>query len=238
MHTEEFILIPKRMFLSHQPVKNKILENPNYEQKAAQLSLFQRNQSEKPQKEEEPVETMSSVYENKEATKEETSEPVSEDSEIEPILKKQKISQFESIISELEPMEKNKIKRSEILLEHIMQSDVISIGGNDVLHINKEPLGVKVSTFLYNLQQSTKKIDIKKYSKILTALDISPHLVANTYAKQILENSSESEQEFYPSREKLRSSGSKSNPTGDYEETSDETTDKKESSQKKWSFFS
>ena len=92
MHTEEIILIPKRMFVSHQPVKNEILENPNYEQKAAQLSLFQRNQSEKPQEEEKPVETMSSVYENKEATKEETSEPVSKDSEIEPILKKQKIS--------------------------------------------------------------------------------------------------------------------------------------------------
>ena len=76
------------MFLSHQPVKNENLENPIYEQKAAQLSLFQRNQSEKSQKEEKPVETMSSVYENKEATKEEISEPVSEESEIEPILKK------------------------------------------------------------------------------------------------------------------------------------------------------
>ena len=79
---------------------------------------------------------MSSVYENKEATKEEISQPVSKDSEIEPTIKKQKISQFESIISELEPMEKNKIKRIKILLKHIMQSDVISIGGNDVLHIN------------------------------------------------------------------------------------------------------
>ena len=57
------------MFLSHQPVKNEILENPNYEQKAAQLSLLQRNQSENPQKKEKPVETMSSVYENKESTK-------------------------------------------------------------------------------------------------------------------------------------------------------------------------
>ena len=206
------------------------MENPNYEQKAAQLSLFQRNQSEKPQKEEKPVETMSSVYENKEATKEEISEPVSEDSEIEPILKKQKISQFESIISDFEPMEKNKIKRSEILLKHIMQPDVISIGGNDVLHINKEQLGVKVSTFLYNLQQTTKKIDIKKYSKIVSALDISPHLVVNTYAKQILENSSESEQEFYQSQEKPRSSGPKSTPTRDYGETSDETTEKKDQS--------
>ena len=61
----------------------------------------------------------------------------------------------------------------------------------------------------------------------MTALEISPHLVANTYAKQILENSSESEQEFYPSRERPHSSGSKSTPTRDYEETSDETTDKK-----------
>ena len=139
------------------------MENPIYKQKAAELSQFQRNQSEKPQNEEKPVETMSSVYENKESTKEEISEPVSEDSEIQPILKKQKISQFESIISELEPMEKNKFKRPEILLEHIMQSDVISIGGNDVLHINKEPLGVKVSTFLYNSQQTRKKIDVRKY---------------------------------------------------------------------------
>ena len=46
-------------------------------------------------------------------------------------------------------MEKNKIKGSGILLEHIIQSDVISIEGNDVLHINKEPLGIKVSTFPY-----------------------------------------------------------------------------------------
>ena len=198
---------------------------------AAQLSLFQRNQSEKPQKEEKPVETMSSVYENKEATKEEVSEPVSEDSEIEPIVKKQKTSQSESIISELEPMEKSKIRRSEILIEHIRQSDVISIGGNEVFHINKQPLGVKVSTFLHNLQQTTKKIGIKRYSKILTALDTSPHLAANTYAKQILENSSESVQEFYPSREKPRISRSKSTPTRDYEETSDEMTDKKETSQ-------
>ena len=114
-------------------------------------------------------------------------------------------------------MEKNKFKRSEILLQHIMQSDVISIGGNDVLHINKEPLGVKVSTFLYNLQQTTKKLTLKKHSEILTALDISPHLVTNTYAKQILENLSEGEQEFYPSREKPHSSGSNSTPTRDYE---------------------
>ena len=71
---------------------------------------------------------MSSVYENKEATKEEISEPISEDSEIESILKKRKISQFESIYLNLNQWRKIKIKRSEILLEHIMQSDVLSNG--------------------------------------------------------------------------------------------------------------
>ena len=61
MHTEEFICIRKRLFSSHQPVKNECLENPIYEEKAAQPPLFQRQQYEKPQKEDKPVETMSGV---------------------------------------------------------------------------------------------------------------------------------------------------------------------------------
>ena len=98
-------------------------------------------------------------------------------------------------------MNKNQIKRSKIILDLINQSETVTVESNDVLHVNKERLGIKASTFLYNLQQPTKKIDIEKYSKILIALNISPHLVANTHAKQILEASSESEQEFFPSRE-------------------------------------
>ena len=47
----------------------------------------------------------------------------------------------------------------------------------------------------------------------MNALDVPHHLVANHYAKQILEFSSESEQEFYPSREEASSSsGSRSVP--------------------------
>ena len=144
------------------------MENPIYEQKAAQLSLFQRNQSEKPQKEEKSVETMSSVYENKEATKEEISEPVSEDSEIEPILKKQKFSQFESIMCELEPMEKNKIRRSEILLEHIMQSDVISIRGNDIISefiSMKSNWALKFLLFCIICSKPKKNLTLKSFQK-------------------------------------------------------------------------
>ena len=43
MHAEEYVLIPKRMFMSKQPLKNEILDNPAYRNKAAQLTLMQRD---------------------------------------------------------------------------------------------------------------------------------------------------------------------------------------------------
>ena len=43
MHAEEFVLIPKRRFMSKQPLKSEILDNPAYRNKAAQLTLMQRN---------------------------------------------------------------------------------------------------------------------------------------------------------------------------------------------------
>ena len=144
-------------------------------------------------------------------------------------------------------MNKDQIKRSKIILDLINQSEAVTIESNDVLHVNKETLGIRASTFLYNLQQPTKKIDIEKYSKILFALNISPHLVANTHAKQILEASSESEQEFFPSREQPSQqefsstgeqfSGSKQTRKK-YKEETDQTPDKEETSRKMWSFFS
>ena len=208
MHTEEFILIPKRKFASHQPVKKEVLDNPLYKQKAAQLSLLQRNQSismEKPEKALEPVETASKAIETAEEEKEKT-EPMSEDSEIEPVVKKQRKGEdFDSILLELEFMIKNQIKRSKIILDLINQSETVTIGSNDVIHVNKETLGIKASTFLYNLQQPTRKIDIAKYSKILIALNISPPLVANTHAKQILEASSEKETRAFPKQRTTQS---------------------------------
>ena len=43
MHTDEFILIPKQMFLTKQHQKSEIIENPQYKNKSIQLSLMQRN---------------------------------------------------------------------------------------------------------------------------------------------------------------------------------------------------
>ena len=60
-----------------------------------------------------------------------------------------------------------------------MQSDVICFEGNDELHINKEPLGVKVSTILCNLQQTTKKLALKITRKFWL-LSIYHHIYLQT----------------------------------------------------------
>ena len=200
MHAEEFVLIPKRMFLSKQPTRTEILDNPIYKQKAAQLSLLQRNN---------PTD-----FESKEATEQENNKTnivkkrkrrrtssvdlkselddgnesvqsfFSDDGEIEPSLKKRQ-SDFDSIMSEVELMEENKIQRAEIILNKILSSETVSIEDpSGFLYIEDKPMRVKVSTFLYNLQQPTKKIDLAVYTNILHELKIPPHSVSNTHAKK------------------------------------------------------
>ena len=96
-------------------------------------------------------------------------------------------------------MEKNKIGRAEIILNKILESPTVSIEDPGcIIHFDNQTLGLTASTFLYNTQQSTKKIDIQKYSRALLALKLSQHIVSNTCAKQNLE-ASESEEEIFAS---------------------------------------
>ena len=99
---------------------------------------------------------------------------------------------------------KKKTKRAAIILKKFFDSDTVSIKEeNNFLHIEDEPQGVKVTNFLYNLQQPTKKIDVQKYSKILSELDIPAHLVYNTHAKEVLDEFySEEEEEQSPRKQK------------------------------------
>ena len=85
---------------------------------------------EKPEKAFEPVETANKLI--IETAEEEKTEPMSEDSEIEPVVKKQRKSDdFTSIMIELEFMNKNQIKRSKIILDLINQSETVTIESND-----------------------------------------------------------------------------------------------------------
>ena len=128
MHTEEFILNPKRMFMSTQPAKIEIFANPVYKQKATQLSLIRRNrlkQPEKREKEDGAVRTEPSI--NVETDHEEKEETISDDSEIEAFVKKSTTTTFQLIIRDLGVMEKSKLGRAEIILNKILESLTVSI---------------------------------------------------------------------------------------------------------------
>ena len=78
-------------------------------------------------------------------------------------------------------MEINKIGRHEIIRNKILESPTVSIedpGG--IIDIANQPLDLKDSTFSYNTQQTTKKIDIQKHSRAFLALGLPPYLNSNT----------------------------------------------------------
>ena len=78
---------------------------------------------------------------------------------------------------------------------------------------------VKVSTFLYNLQQPTKKIDLAVYTNILHELKIPPHLVSNTLKEVYSDEEKEEETEQIQGESEKQqrseqSSGSQSKASG------------------------
>ena len=132
MHAEEFVLIPKRMFISKNPTKEKIFDNPIYQQIATQLSLLQRsnpNFEQSSGKKLKDADTSTDrLIKRTKSTGDGTSDPddvkselfVSDDSEIEPVVKKRKDSAFDSIMLELKLMDENKTKRAAIILKNFL----------------------------------------------------------------------------------------------------------------------
>ena len=166
------------MFKSKNPTKEEIFDNPIYQQKATQLSLLQTSnpnfeQSSGKKLKDADTSTDRLITRTK-STGDGTSDPddvkselfVSDDSEIEPLVKKRKDSAFDSIMLELKLMDENKTKRAAIIRKKIFDSDTVSISEeNNVLHIEQEPQGVKVTNFLYNLQNLPKKLTCKSIQK-------------------------------------------------------------------------
>ena len=254
MHAEEFVLIPKRMFISKNPTKEEIFDNPVYQQKATQLSLLQRsnpNFEQKNGKKDADTSTDRRITRTT-SISDGTSDPddakselfVSDDSEIEPIVKKRKDSAFDSIMLELKLMDENITKRAAIILKKIFDSNTVSISEqNNVLHIEDEPQGVEVTNFFYNLQP-TKKIDVQKYSKILSELDIAAHLVYNTHAKKVLDEFYSDEEEEQPTRKQKKQQQKQPRGRSETKEKSakpkiDESKKKtdEDTSRKDWAFY-
>ena len=116
------------MLISKNPTREEIFDNPIYQQKATQLSLLQRSNPNYEQSSgKKDADTSSDTHITRtRSTGDGTSDPddaelfVSDDSEIEPVVKKRKDSAFDSIMLELKLMDENKTKRAAIILKKIL----------------------------------------------------------------------------------------------------------------------
>jgi len=155
MSAVEFVLIPKEMYLPQRPVVEQILYNPNISATGKQLSILQRFKTQKKLPE-----------------------------EPEPIVvpaKTLKETVFDSLVTLTDAQK----RKSDLIYDSIETSPRLSLDNNGQIQIDNSPTGLFVGTFLYELQQPTKKLD-KVYEPILKDIGIAEHLVANKFAKQII----------------------------------------------------
>ena len=155
MHAEEFVLIPKQMFMSKQPLKSEILDNPDYRNKAAQLTFMHRYMPSfegNVKRADGVVQTEPVLTEReKEIEEPEKMDSISDDSEIDPVVSKKSESApatFESIMALVKLKEKHKTQRAEILLYLILQSEALAIGEESKLL--QEPTSVQIFCMIYN----------------------------------------------------------------------------------------
>ena len=157
MSAQEFILIPKKSYIKKQPRALDVLDEPTAVEKAKLLTILQRE----PERKKKP-ETVSKT------------ETTPED------MKTRVLKSF----SILKPSK----KKSKSILDKITSSDKISIDDDGKVKIDDRTTAVDANTFLFDIQQSRTNLSRNDpdYKRILDRPDISPQLVENTEAKQIV----------------------------------------------------
>ena len=178
----EFILVPKQQYLQKEHLAAQVLNDPENEHPSAHLSYIHRFRSSPEDSESRTNPTTEETKTNK--------------------------NQTESILKQIEILHPNKFKRANGLLTLIEKSDRIKITENDFIQIDDNTTNVKVSEFLFNLQQPTKKINTGIYGPILKAINATEDLVINSQGKKLLEKNLPVRKET----KKLQSSSTKRRP--------------------------
>ena len=220
MHTEEFVLIPRKMYANEQPQIAQLLNNKNVREKAKQISLLQRSKS-PPAPSTTQQDTQQQTNNILENIKDELNETRGDKIDT-------KISR-ERVLRDIKLLDRKKFEKASIILEEIEESESLSLDQTSRLMVNKSSTGILVADFLYDLQQTTSKLSLEHY-KVLTFLDISSQLTCNTYAKkflalslneklQLFEDEPENEESGVSRTEESKASG---DDEGSFEDAKDE----------------
>ena len=156
MNAEEFVLIPKNMYMQQRPMVQQILQTPNSNATGKQLSLLQRYA--KPRQMED-----TGIY-------------------APPVRTTLKETVMDSLLSLTEGQKK---KSSHVYDKLTAETEHLSIDNNGYIEIDGVESGLLMSTFLYDLQQPTKHLH-PIHEDILNHLGIPDHVVGNKSAKAII----------------------------------------------------
>ena len=158
MSAQEFILIPKDSYIKKQPRALDVLDEPTAVEKAKLLTILQREPERKKK-----LETVSKTETKPEDIK-------------------------TRVLKSLSMLKPSKKEKSKSILDKITSIDKISIDDDGKVKIDDRTAAVDANTFLFDIQQSRTNLSRKDpdYKRILDRLDISPQLVENTEAKQIV----------------------------------------------------
>ena len=157
MSAQGFILIPKDSYIKKQPRALDVLDEPTAVEKAKLLTILQREPERKKK-----LETVSKTETKPEDIK-------------------------TRVLKSLSMLKPSKKEKSKSIMDKITSSDKISIDDGKV-KIDDRTTAVDENTFLFDIQQSRTNRSRKDpdYKRILDRLHISPQLVENTEAKQIV----------------------------------------------------
>ena len=213
MAAEEFVLIPKHMYIRDQPHAAHILLDNSIKHKKPQLSYLNRlrplNESARttttsaidtsaviPPTPEPPIVAKAENNPQKQALPLTSQDDDDDDgdgdddddddegNEMEKSVELSEALSAERILLQLQLMDEHKFKRAKKVLEIIKKSERVKINkDNEEIYVDKVPTGLKASVFLYDIQQQTKKLYNPAFILILRSLKLDERLVMNKYAK-------------------------------------------------------
>ena len=210
MAAEEFVLIPKHMYIRDQPHAAHILLDNSIKHKKQQLSYLNRlrplNESATstttsaidtpaviPPTPEPPIVAKAENNPQKQAlpltSQDDDDDGDGDDdddegNEMEKSVELSEALSTERILLQLQLMDEHKFKRAKKVLEVIKKSERVKINkDNEEIYVDKKPTGLKASVFLYDIQQQTKKLYNPAFILILRSLKLDERLVMNKYAK-------------------------------------------------------
>lgn len=156
MSAEEFVLIPKNMYVQQSPIVEQVLNNSQVSSIGKQLSALQRFQ---------PPNVASDT------------DPFKEEIQPTKTLK-------ENVLDSLVQLTNTQIKKCSHIYDALVLNPKISLDNNGQITIDSKPTGLRIGTFLFNLQQTSKVLD-STHKLILSELRLEEYLVANKSAKDI-----------------------------------------------------